>query len=202
MIEPNKNENLSDKELIDWLLTDTTGQAAAYLLERIIKPIAKSLAIKLKSFGLEVDDLCQEIYLLLSNLAWKALRIYEYRCHHLYTYIYVISYRAILKKYNTKSRQTARRNTVALNEFLLEMADVHINVEDTVQLRLLLEKLLLIAQELENDKDRKLLINLLRGMEDDEIADQLGCTITAVHTRKTRLRVILREKLKNLGYGK
>lgn len=127
------------------------------------------------------QDLIQEIAVQL----WRSFDRYDER-HRFSTWMYRIALNVAISFYRSESRR--KRDTVAAEESILEIADPRGSLEADENLQIL-QRLIGQLDEL----DRALIILYLDGNRYDTIAEILGISETNVGTKINRIKQKLRE---------
>lgn len=188
-------EEISDLDLIDrmvsgdsdavlWLLSDICGSALKYLAE-----------VKYQTLGIESAELMSEVYILLHQAEWKALRSFRGRsldgqsCS-LKSYVVCIASRLLWKRMEKCVHEDRKREEFALEKGPAQALDDsnHLHRSDILN----------TIMQLEDPKDRAVLILYkLNGLDPEEVARQVGIRTENVYTRSSRALKKLRQSFES-----
>lgn len=183
-------ETLSDRELVALLLANDQ-EAVEYvffyrcngMFDHIVHSIFQSQGKK--------EELISEFYIYLSENNWSRLRLFEFKST-LNTWLTVIAVR-----YFRKKRISQTKLVVVEPQLIVETQKNEVDDYDVLHELSRLE-LYKAIDRLSKPRERYALLADLTGKGAEEIAADMGCTVSAVYnlTKKARmeLKTILKEK--------
>lgn len=178
-----KMDRLSDRQLVDLLLANDE-EAVEYvffhrcdsLFDHVVDDLFQSQAKK--------EELIAEFYLFLSADDWRRLRQFEFRSK-LITWLTVVA----IRFFNKKKTDLQTKNVgldVSLNKEVKQIPDDYDILDEMSKV-----ELYDAIERLPKPRERFALLGELSGKSAETIAEELGCTVTAVYnlTKKARMAV-------------
>jgi RNA polymerase sigma-70 factor (ECF subfamily) len=163
------------------------GQEA--LFEKVAAEFAAPLTRLARAHEADVhqqQDLLQEIHIAL----WRSLTAFGGRCS-LRTWVYRVAHNvAATHALRNRRRQSHRLTTLDEIELAGATPDVDAEVDDERAM----QKIHALIRALK-PLERQVIILHLEGLPADEIADIVGITPTNTHTKLTRIRQLLKERV-------
>lgn len=183
-------ETLSDRELVALLLANDQEAVEYVFFYRCNGMFAHIVHSVFQSQG-KKEDLISEFYIYLSENDWSRLRQFEFKSA-LNTWLTVIAVRFFRKK-----RVSQTKLVVVEPQLIVETQKNEVDEYDILHELSRLELYKAIDQ-LSKPRERYALLADLTGKSAEEIAADMGCTVSAVYnlTKKARmeLKTILKEK--------
>lgn len=187
---------LSDQNLIEYILDGDTAAMAALLIDRCGPSLKYLIQRKFPMLGIEFDELVSDVFLVLRKEDWKALRAFRGRdgrgknCR-LKTYVSAIAARLLWKKLDRAVKEVDWKATPITLDGLQDVPAPPNGVLRTTEV-------LDAIMALKNPCDRELLLLYkLQGWSTEEVAARLGISTANVYTRCNRalkqLRTLLEE---------
>lgn len=181
-------ESLTDRTLVG-LLLENNQEAIEYLLfhrcEGMFAHIVHSVFNNLE----KKEELITEFYLHISENDWEKLRKFEFRSG-LNTYLTVLAVR-FFKKIKISQTKIVPIDPQLIVETQKSNPD-DFNIENEMS-RMEMYKAI---DSLSKPRERYALLAELNGMSADEIALDMGCTVSAVYNLTKKARMELKNKLK------
>lgn len=181
-------ESLTDRTLVG-LLLENNQEAIEYLLfhrcEGMFAHIVHSVFNNLE----KKEELITEFYLHISDNDWEKLRKFEFRSG-LNTYLTVLAVR-FFKKIKISQTKIVPIDPQLIVETQKSNPD-DFNIEHEMS-RMEMYKAI---DNLSKPRERYALLAELNGMSADEIALDMGCTVSAVYNLTKKARMELKNKLK------
>ena len=183
-------DSLPDRELVGLLLANDQEAVEYVFFHRCNGMLAHIIHSVLQSQG-KKEELITEFYLYLCENDWNRLRKFEFKSS-LNTWLTVIAVRFFKKKRINQTKLVMVEPQLIVETQKNEADDYDIMNEMT---RLELYKAI---DRLSKPRERYALLAELTGKSADDIAEEMGCTVSAVYnlTKKARmeLRTLLKEK--------
>ena len=183
-------ETLSDRELVALLLANDQEAVEYVFFYRCNGMFAHIVHNVFQSQG-KKEELISEFYIYLSENDWSRLRQFEFKSA-LNTWLTVIAVRFFRKK-----RISQTKLVVVEPQLIVETQKNEVDDYDILHELSRLELYKAIDQ-LSKPRERYALLADLTGKSAEEIASDMGCTVSAVYnlTKKARmeLKTILKEK--------
>lgn len=183
-------ETLSDRELVALLLANDQEAVEYVFFYRCNGMFAHIVHNVFQSQG-KKEELISEFYIYLSENDWSRLRQFEFKSA-LNTWLTVIAVRFFRKK-----RVSQTKLVVVEPQLIVETQKNEVDDYDILRELSRLE-LYKAIDRLSKPRERYALLADLTGKSAEEIASDMGCTVSAVYnlTKKARmeLKTILKEK--------
>ena len=183
-------ESLSDQELVALLLANDQEAVEYVFFYRCNGMFAHIVHSVFQSQG-KKEELISELYIYLSENNWSRLRLFEFKSA-LNTWLTVIAVRFFRKK-----RISQTKLVVVEPQLIVETQKNEVDDYDILHELSRLE-LYKAIDRLSKPRERYALLADLTGKSAEEIASDMGCTVSAVYnlTKKARmeLKTILKEK--------
>lgn len=183
-------ESLSDRELVALLLANDQEAVEYVFFHRCNGMFAHIIHSVFQSQG-KKEELISEFYIYLSENDWSRLRQFEFKSA-LNTWLTVIAVRFFRKK-----RISQTKLVVVEPQLIVETQKNEVDDYDILHELSRLE-LYKAIDHLSKPRERYALLADLTGKSAEEIAADMGCTVSAVYnlTKKARmeLKTILKEK--------
>lgn len=183
-------ETLSDRELVALLLANDQEAVQYVFFYRCNSMFAHIVHSVFQSQG-KKEELISEFYIYLSENNWSRLRLFEFKST-LNTWLTVIAVR-----YFRKKRISQTKIVVVEPQLIVETQKNEVDDYDVLHELSRLE-LYKAIDRLSKPRERYALLADLTGKGAEEIAADMGCTVSAVYnlTKKARmeLKTILKEK--------
>lgn len=176
-------DSLTDRELVELLLANDQEAIEYVFFYRCDGMFAHIIHGVFLSQG-KKEELVSELYLYLSQNDWERLRKFEFKAS-LYTWLTVLAVRFFKKKQISQTKIVAIDPQLIVETRKSEPDDFDIIREMT---RLELYKAI---DKLSKPRERYALLAELTGKSADAIAEDMGCTVSAVYnlTKKARLEL-------------
>ena len=172
-----KLNRLSDKQLVEMLLSNDDAvvdyvffHRCNGIFTRVINDVFQSQVKK--------EELITDFYLFLSADDWRRLRQFEFRSE-LNTWLTVVAIR-----YFSKKKDSMQTKTEDLDPLLMKR-DNQIPLE-----------LYEAIDKLPQHRERMALLGELAGKKAETIAEELGCTVTAVYNLTKKAKLALKKRMK------
>ena len=183
-------ESLSDRQLVELLVANNQEAVEYVFFHRCEGMFAHIVHSVFQSQG-KKEELISEFYIYLSENDWSRLRQFEFKSA-LNTWLTVIAVRFFRKKRISQTKLVAVEPQLIVETQKNEADDYDVFHEMS---RLELYKAI---DRLSKPRERYALLADLTGKSADDIAEEMGCTVSAVYnlTKKARmeLRTLLKEK--------
>lgn len=183
-------ESLSDRQLVELLLANDQEAVEYVFFHRCEGMFAHIVHSVFQSQG-KKEELISEFYIYLSENDWSRLRQFEFKSA-LNTWLTVIAVRFFRKK-----RISQTKLVVVEPQLIVETQKNEVDDYDILHELSRLE-LYKAIDRLSKPRERYALLADLTGKSAEEIASDMGCTVSAVYnlTKKARmeLKTILKEK--------
>lgn len=183
-------DSLADRALVDLLLANDQEAIEYVFFHRCNGMFAHIVHTVFQSQGSK-EELVTEFYLYLSENDWSRLRQFEFKSR-LNTWLTVVAVRYFKKK------RISQTKTVLVEPQLI--VETQKNVADDYDILHEMSRMELYKaiDRLSKPRERYALLADLTGKSAEEIAEDMGCTVSAVYnlTKKARmeLRTLLKEK--------
>lgn len=176
-------DSLTDRELVELLLANDQEAIEYVFFYRCDGMFAHIIHGVFLSQG-KKEELVSELYLYLSQNDWERLRKFEFKAS-LFTWLTVLAVRFFKKKQISQTKLVAIDPQLIVETRKSEPDDFDIIREMT---RLELYKAI---DKLSKPRERYALLAELTGKSADAIAEDMGCTVSAVYnlTKKARLEL-------------
>ena len=176
-------DSLTDRELVELLLANDQEAIEYVFFYRCDGMFAHIIHGVFLSQG-KKEELVSELYLYLSQNEWERLRKFEFKAS-LFTWLTVLAVRFFKKKQISQTKLVAIDPQLIVETRKSEPDDFDIVREMT---RLELYKAI---DKLSKPRERYALLAELTGKSADAIAEDMGCTVSAVYnlTKKARLEL-------------
>ena len=182
-------ESLSDRQLVELLLVNDQEAVEYVFFYRCSGMFAHIVHSVFQSQG-EKEELISEFYLYLSENEWSRLRQFEFKSA-LNTWLTVIAVRYFRKKRVSQTKLVAVEPQLIVETQKNETDDYDVFHEMS---RLELYKAI---DRLSKPRERYALLADLTGKSAEEIAADMGCTVSAVYNLTKKARMELRTLLKD-----
>ena len=182
-------ESLSDRQLVELLLANDQEAVEYVFFYRCSGMFAHIVHSVFQSQG-EKEELISEFYLYLSENEWSRLRQFEFKSA-LNTWLTVIAVRYFRKKRVSQTKLVAVEPQLIVETQKNETDDYDVFHEMS---RLELYKAI---DRLSKPRERYALLADLTGKSAEEIAADMGCTVSAVYNLTKKARMELRTLLKD-----
>lgn len=182
-------ESLSDRQLVELLLANDPEAVEYVFFHRCNGMFAHIVHSVFQSQG-KKEELISEFYLYLSENDWNRLRQFEFKSA-LNTWLTVIAIRFFRKKRISQTKMVAVEPQLIVETQKNEVDDYDVFHEMS---RLELYKAI---DRLSKPRERYALLADLTGKSADEIAADMGCTVSAVYNLTKKARMELRTLLKD-----
>lgn len=182
-------ETLSDHELVTLLLANEQEAVEYVFFHRCNGMFAHIINSVFQSQG-KKEELISEFYIYLSENDWKRLRQFEFKSS-LNTWLTVIAVRFYRKKQAIQTKILVVEPQLIVETQKNESDDYDVFHEMT---RLELYKAI---DKLSKPRERYALLADLTGKSAEEIAAEMGCTVSAVYNLTKKARMELRTRLKD-----
>ena len=182
-------ESLSDRQLVELLLVNDQEAVEYVFFYRCSGMFAHIVHSVFQSQG-EKEELISEFYLYLSENEWSRLRQFEFKSA-LNTWLTVIAVRYFRKKRVSQTKLVAVEPQLIVETQKNETDDYDVFHELS---RLELYKAI---DRLSKPRERYALLADLTGKSAEEIAADMGCTVSAVYNLTKKARMELRTLLKD-----
>ena len=181
---------LSDRELVQLLLKNDEG-AVEYLFFYRCKGMFGHIVHSVFHDQGEKEELITELYLYLRENNWEKLRKFEFRSA-LNTWLTVLAVRFFQKKRISQTKMVPVEPQM-IEETQKNKADDFDIIQEMSRM-----ELYRAIDQLSKPRERYALLCDLAGKSADEIANDMGCTVSAVYnlTKKARmeLKTIMKER--------
>ena len=182
-------ESLSDRQLVELLLANDQEAVEYVFFYRCSGMFAHIVHSVFQSQG-KKEELISEFYLYLSENEWSRLRQFEFKSA-LNTWLTVIAVRYFRKKRVSQTKLVAVEPQLIVETQKNETDDYDVFHEMS---RLELYKAI---DRLSKPRERYALLADLTGKSAEEIAADMGCTVSAVYNLTKKARMELRTLLKD-----
>ena len=182
-------ESLSDRQLVEMLLANDQEAVEYVFFYRCSGMFAHIVHSVFQSQG-KKEELISEFYLYLSENEWSRLRQFEFKSA-LNTWLTVIAVRYFRKKRVSQTKLVAVEPQLIVETQKNETDDYDVFHEMS---RLELYKAI---DRLSKPRERYALLADLTGKSAEEIAADMGCTVSAVYNLTKKARMELRTLLKD-----
>lgn len=183
-------DSLPDRELVQMLFANDPEAIEYVFFHRCNGMFAHIIHSVFQSQG-KKEELITEFYLYLSENDWARLRNYEFKSG-LNTWLTVVAVRFFKKKRVGQTKIVAVEPQLIV-ETLKDEADDQDVLKEMTRL-----ELYAAIDKLSKPRERYALLAELTGKNAEDIAQEMGCTVSAVYnlTKKARmeLRTLLKEK--------
>ena len=182
-------ESLSDRQLVELLLVNDQEAVEYVFFHRCEGMFAHIVHSVFQSQG-KKEELISEFYIYLSENDWSRLRQFEFKSA-LNTWLTVIAVRFFRKK-----RISQTKLVVVEPQLIVETQKNEVDDYDILHELSRLELYKAINQ-LSKPRERYALLADLTGKSAEEIASDMGCTVSAVYNLTKKARMELRTLLKD-----
>lgn len=184
-------ESLSDRQLVELLVANDQEAVEYVFFHRCEGMFAHIVHSVFQSQG-KKEELISEFYIYLSENDWSRLRQFEFKSA-LNTWLTVIAVRYFRKKRVSQTKLVAVEPQLIVETQKNEADDYDVFHEMS---RLELYKAI---DRLSKPRERYALLADLTGKSAEEIAADMGCTVSAVYNLTKKARMELRTLLKDKG---
>lgn len=181
-------DSLTDRELVELLLANDQEAIEYVFFYRCDGMFAHIIHGVFLSQG-KKEELVSELYLYLSQNEWERLRKFEFKAS-LFTWLTVLAVRFFKKKQISQTKLIAIDPQLIVETRKSEPDDFDIVREMT---RLELYKAI---DKLSKPRERYALLAELTGKSADAIAEDMGCTVSAVYNLTKKARMELKTMMK------
>lgn len=183
-------DGMPDRELVGLLLANDKEAIEYVFFYRCNGMFAHIVNSVFHSQG-KKEELITEFYLYLSENDWNNLRKFEFRAS-LNTWLTVVAQRFFKKKHQSQTK------LVAVDPQLIEEVQKNQADDFDIQHEMNLLDLYKAINRLSKPRERYALLASLTGKSAEDIAKDLGCTVSAVYNlikkAKMELRTLLKDK--------
>lgn len=179
LIFKHRYENLSDKEIVDLIITEPFDEdAATYLIYDRYEPLCKSICFRTLNNMSRLDELQSELFMLLKGQKqdWQVLKSFQWRSS-LSTWLNITAYNLSLdlrkKIIENEGENTSLDDDWNNDESKRLTVDVPINEEKQLERHYNMLVLNEIIQQLKNPDQRFVVIKRLQGFSSKEVASML-----------------------------
>lgn len=179
LIFKHRYENLSDKEIVDLIITEPFDEeAATYLIYDRYEPLCKSICLRTLNNFSRLDELQSELFMLLKGQKqdWQVLKSFQWRSS-LSTWLNITAYNLSLdlrkKLIENEGENTSLDDDWNNDESKRLTVDVPINEEKQLERHYNMLVLNEIIQQLKNPDQRFVVIKRLQGFSSKEVASML-----------------------------
>lgn len=179
---------LSDRQLVDLLLANDE-QAVEYVFFHRCDALFSHVIGNLFQSQVKKEELVTEFYLFLRDDDWRRLLQFAFRSS-LDTWLAVVAVRF----FNAKRQilQTKKAETDApIEKAVWQIPDSYDPYDEMSKL-----ELYEAIERLPKPRERMALLGELAGKRAEEVAEELGCTVTAVYNLTKKARMTLKKRMK------
>lgn len=181
-------ESLTDQTLVG-LLFENNSEAVDYLLFHRCNGMFAHVVHSVFSHTETIEDLITEFYLFISDNNWDKLRKFEFRSS-LNTYLTVLAVRFF------KKMKISQTKIVPVDPQLIVETQKNNPDDYDIEHEISRMEMYKAIDELSKPRERYALLSELNGMSAEEIAVDMGCTVSAVYNLTKKARLELKNKLK------
>ena len=181
-------DSLTDKALVG-LLLDHDEEAVDYLFFHRCDGMFAHIVHSVFSHTVNKEELITDFYLFMCSNDWEKLRKFEFRSG-LNTYLTILAVR-----YFKKVHASWTKNIPTDPQLI---AETQKNIQDSFDIEHEMNRMEMYKaiDGLSKPRERYALLAELNGMSAEEIAADMGCTVSAVYNLTKKARMELKNKMK------
>lgn len=190
---PQRFDCMSDRQLVKLLLANDEDAVRHVFFQRCDNMFSHILGNMPSDHAAKKEELISDFYLFLCEDDWRRLRQFQFRSR-LDTWLSVTAIRFFNSKISVL--QTKKKALDSLNnEAVGQIPDRYDLIDEMSRL-----ELYEAIEQLPKPRERFALLGELAGKSAEEIANELGCSVSAVYNLTKKARKALKKKMK--GYGR
>lgn len=190
-----KLDRLSDRQLVDLLLANDEEAVEYVFFHRCDNLFLRLVTDFNLPEGAKKEELINEFYLFLSTDDWRRLRQFKFRSS-LNSWLAVVAIRFFRSKNSFFQTNTVEIDSLIDKDISNTSGDA--DILDDLSKRELYEAI----ERLPKPRERFALLGMLSGKNAETIAEEMGCTVTAVYNLTKRAKLALKKRMKGNDYEK